>query len=209
VRAAGTSSSSACLVADGHGLVVLRCRDEHAAGEDQRDEDERAALEPPIEVGFLVQLHHGTAPCGSADERVPRRWWALGPPLGDVLTHDRVVGGPDALDLVGEARQRLHGDGREEVRHGASEGERRVERSELDPANGAAGAGDPFGVLGERLWLVQHEQAGDELPQRAHGQPRAREILVGELDADHVDRNVAAAAWPGERFAGDRIGRVA
>jgi hypothetical protein len=60
-----------------------------------------------------------------------------------------------------------------------------------------------------RLWLVQHEQAGDELPQRAHGQPRAREILVGELDADHVDRNVAAAAWPGERFAGDRIGRVA
>jgi hypothetical protein len=119
-------------------------------------------------------------------ERVPRRRRAVRPGVGQVRAHDLRRGRPDTRDLVVEARQRIDRDGRDEVRAGVPQAAVEDQWAELDAAQRAACPRDPRRVLRRRVLVVEDEHARDELPQRAQRKARAREVLVGELDADHA-----------------------
>ena len=110
------------------------------------------------------------------------------PSRGDVRAHDVGLGGADRLDLVVERRaaDRLgigaaksgtywrSGDAR--GRSGPRSTPRRALRVPARPTARTRRGGRSS---------CSAEQARDELPQRAQRQPRAREVVVGELDADH------------------------
>ena len=234
-RAPGSRSPRRARLRDAH---------EHAAGEDERDEHERAPLEVHVVLLVLVELDDRSAPAQarmqllerrlrrprarargrgrasrprapraarpvvrpapSPSRRTCRRRGGRPSPAGARRRHPMAAvaarrASPAAMfaRTVAASVARTAsissasvgsgsvGDRRREVGHVLGERDAQVQRAEVHAAQGGACAGDPGGVLRGRLLLVQPEQARDELPQRAQRQPRASQVVVGELDADH------------------------